>query len=110
MFANDDGLAAQLDAAGRAVGEKLWRMPLGDAYDRLIDSTVADVKNISGAREAGSIVGAQFLKRFVATPNGRISTSPAWPGQARPRDRAEGRHRLRRSACSTASSRINFET
>jgi len=65
FYANDDALAAQLDAAGKSVGEPLWRMPLGDGYDRLIDSTVADVKNISGGREAGSIIGAQFLKRFV---------------------------------------------
>jgi leucyl aminopeptidase len=65
FYANDDELAAQIDAAGKAVGERLWRMPLADGYDRLIDSTVADVKNISGGREAGSIIGAQFLKRFV---------------------------------------------
>jgi leucyl aminopeptidase len=65
FYANDDELATQLDAAGKAVGEPLWRMPLADGYDRLIDSTVADVKNISGGREAGSIIGAQFLKRFV---------------------------------------------
>jgi len=65
FYANDDELAAQIHAAGKAVGEPLWRMPLADGYDRLIDSTVADVKNISGGREAGSIIGAQFLKRFV---------------------------------------------
>lgn len=64
MFANDDTLAAQLDAAGKASGDKLWRMPLGPAYDKLIDSPVADIKNI-GPREAGSITAAQFLQRFV---------------------------------------------
>jgi leucyl aminopeptidase len=64
MFANDDSLAAQLDAAGKASGDKLWRMPLGNNYDKLIDSPVADIKNI-GPREAGSITAAQFLKRFV---------------------------------------------
>jgi leucyl aminopeptidase len=64
MFANDDTLAAQLDAAGKASGDKLWRMPLGAAYDKLIDSPVADIKNI-GPREAGSITAAQFLQRFV---------------------------------------------
>jgi leucyl aminopeptidase len=65
MFANDDELAERLAAAGNAVGEKLWRMPLGDSYDRLIDSDAADVKNIAGDRGAGSIIGAQFLNRFV---------------------------------------------
>ncbi|MDP9163436.1 MAG: leucyl aminopeptidase [Pseudomonadota bacterium] len=64
MFANDDGLAGQLDAAGKASGDKLWRMPLGEAYDRLIDSPIADIKNV-GPREGGSITAAQFLQRFV---------------------------------------------
>ena len=64
MFANDDGLADQLLAAGREVGDKLWRMPLGDAYNKLIDSQIADMKNV-GPREAGSITAAQFLARYI---------------------------------------------
>lgn len=64
MFCNDDGLAAQLAKAGEAVGETLWRMPIGEAYDKLIDSAIADIKNV-GPREGGSITAAQFLKRFV---------------------------------------------
>jgi leucyl aminopeptidase len=64
LFANDDGLAAQLDTAGAAVGERLWRMPMGDVYNKMIDSPIADIKNI-GPREAGSITAAQFIKRFV---------------------------------------------
>ena len=64
MFANDDGLAAQLTAAGAAAGDPLWRFPLGDAYNKLIDSPIADMKNV-GPREAGSISAAQFLQRFV---------------------------------------------
>jgi len=64
LFANDDGLAAQLLSAGLAVGDKLWRFPLGEAYDRLIDSPIADIKNV-GPREAGSISAAQFLQRFI---------------------------------------------
>ncbi len=64
IFANDDSLAAALIAAGSAVGDPLWRLPLGDAYDKLIESPIADMKNV-GPREAGSVTAAQFLKRFV---------------------------------------------
>ena len=65
MYSTDDKLAKQLGAAGEAVGEKLWRMPLHASYDKLMDSDAADIKNISGGRDAGSITAAQFLKRFV---------------------------------------------
>ena len=64
LFANDDTLADRLIAAGGAVGESVWRMPLGDAYDRQIDSDIADMKNVGG-RDAGSITAAQFLQRFI---------------------------------------------
>jgi leucyl aminopeptidase len=64
MFSNDDGLAARLAEAGMATGDKLWRMPMGDAYDKLMDSPIADMKN-SGPREGGSITAATFLGRFV---------------------------------------------
>jgi leucyl aminopeptidase len=64
LFANDDALADGLLAAGKSAGETVWRMPLADSYDKLINSDIADVKNI-GDGNAGSIVGAQFLKRFV---------------------------------------------
>ncbi|MBL8697375.1 MAG: leucyl aminopeptidase [Alphaproteobacteria bacterium] len=65
LFANNEDLAAGLLAAGRATGEKLWRMPLGDVFDRQIDSDAADVKNIAGDRAAGSTIGAVFIQRFV---------------------------------------------
>ena len=64
IFANDDKLASALLKAADESGDKLWRQPLGDAYDRLIDSPIADMKNV-GPREAGSITAAQFLKRYV---------------------------------------------
>jgi leucyl aminopeptidase len=64
LFANDDALADALFKAGKTSGETVWRMPLADAYDKLINSDIADVKNI-GDGNAGSIVGAQFCKRFV---------------------------------------------
>jgi leucyl aminopeptidase len=66
MFSNDDGLAAQLTAAGTESGDKLWRMPLGDPYDKLIESPIADMKNV-GPREGGSITAAVFLQRFIET-------------------------------------------
>ncbi|KHS48100.1 MULTISPECIES: leucyl aminopeptidase [Novosphingobium] len=64
MFANDDDLAAKLDAAGKASGDKLWRFPLGPSYDKLIDSPIADMKNV-GPRYGGSITAAQFLQRYI---------------------------------------------
>ena len=64
MFSNDDGLAGKLDAAGKASGDKLWRLPMGDAYDKIMDSQIADMRN-SASREGGSITAACFLGRFV---------------------------------------------
>lgn len=64
LFANDDALAQAITAAGKATGETVWRMPLGEAYDRMLKSDIADMKNIGG-RPGGSITAAQFLQRFV---------------------------------------------
>jgi leucyl aminopeptidase len=64
LFSNDDALAGQLASVGEVTGEKLWRMPLGKEYDKMIDSRFADMKN-TGGRSAGSITAAQLLKRFV---------------------------------------------
>ncbi|MGL3606659.1 leucyl aminopeptidase [Rhizobium sp. G187] len=64
LFSNDDALSEKLLAAGLSTNERLWRMPLGKDYDKMIDSKFADMKN-TGGRHAGSITAAQFLKRFV---------------------------------------------
>jgi leucyl aminopeptidase len=64
MFTNNDELATKLIAAGLASGEKLWRMPLSPAYEKLIESRFADIKN-SGGRLAGSSTAAHFLQHFV---------------------------------------------
>jgi leucyl aminopeptidase len=64
LFSNSDDLADKLLAAGKSSGDLLWRFPLSKAYDKLIDSPIADMKNI-GARGAGSITAAQFLQRFI---------------------------------------------
>jgi len=64
LFTPDDQLASDLLKASKESGDKLWRMPLAEPFDRLIDSPIADVKNV-GPREGGSITAAQFIKRFV---------------------------------------------
>jgi leucyl aminopeptidase len=64
MFGNDDRLCDRLTRAGQATGERVWRMPLGPEYDKLIDSKFADMKN-TGGRWGGSITAAQLLARFV---------------------------------------------
>jgi leucyl aminopeptidase len=64
VFSNDDDLAGKLTAAGQASGDKLWRLPMGAVYDKMIDSPIADMKNM-GARYGSSITAAQFLQRFI---------------------------------------------
>ena len=64
LFSNDDGLSDRLLSCGKEAGDPLWRFPLGDAYDKLLESHIADMKNIGG-RYAGSITAAQFIKRFI---------------------------------------------
>lgn len=63
-FSNDDGLSDNLLAAGKTAGDPLWRFPLTAAYDKQINSPIADMKNVGG-KGAGSITAAQFLKRFI---------------------------------------------
>ena len=64
LFSNDDKLSERLAKAGEASGERVWRMPLGPEYDKMIDSKFADMKN-TGGRWGGSITAAQLLQRFV---------------------------------------------
>lgn len=64
LFSNNDKLAKELEEAGEATGEKVWRMPLAPGYDKLIDSKNADMKNIGG-RFGGAITAAQFIQRFI---------------------------------------------
>ncbi|AKK19945.1 leucyl aminopeptidase [Candidatus Liberibacter africanus] len=64
LFANNDTLSEQLLSSGLSTGELLWRMPMSEEYNKLIESKFADMKNIGG-RGAGSIVAAQFLEKFV---------------------------------------------
>ncbi|MEM0898622.1 MAG: leucyl aminopeptidase [Pseudomonadota bacterium] len=64
IFSNNDELAEKLTGAGKSSDEKVWRLPLGVEYDKMIDSKFADMKN-TGGRWAGSITAAQFLQRYV---------------------------------------------
>ena len=64
VFSNDDDLCKAFLKAAEAEGEGAWRMPLGQAYDDMLKSRIADMKNIGG-RAAGSVTAAQFLQRFV---------------------------------------------
>ena len=64
MFVNDDKLSDELQSASRTTGEKVWRMPLDKAFDKMMDSKNADMKN-TGSRWGGSASAAAFLQRFV---------------------------------------------
>ena len=64
MFCTDDTLAARLTQAGQTTGERVWRMPLGPEYDKMIESRFADMKN-TGGRFGGSITAAALLQKFV---------------------------------------------
>ena len=66
VFSNNDELIRQLEAAGQATRERLWRLPLWSDYDKYLDSDVADVKNFSGKPEAGAISAAKFLEVFTS--------------------------------------------
>ena len=65
LFSNNDKISDQLFKAGEKVGEKVWRMPLNDNYDTLINSKKADMQNINYVGGAGSTTAAQFLQRFI---------------------------------------------
>ena len=65
LFSNNDKLSKQLINAGKSVEEKLWRMPLNENFDKLINSKNADMQNINYVGGAGSTTAAQFLQRFI---------------------------------------------
>jgi leucyl aminopeptidase len=65
LFSNNDELSNKIFNAGKKVNEKVWRMPLHENYDKLINSTIADIQNINYSGGAGSITAAQFLQRFI---------------------------------------------
>ncbi|MFA5040459.1 MAG: leucyl aminopeptidase [Bdellovibrionales bacterium] len=87
LFSNDDMLSEQLTKAGKSVEENLWRFPMGEAYDKKLDSPVADMRNVADNGEGGSITGAQFIQRFVkkGTAWAHLDiASVAWQDKDRP--------------------------
>ena len=97
MFSNDDALAQKLSAAGRRPARRCWRLPLDEAYDKLIRSDIADMKNIGG-RPAGSITAAQFIQRFV-NKQALGASRHRRHGLEHARTRRACRRARRRSAC-----------
>ena len=67
LFSNNDDLSNKIFKVGEKVKEKVWRLPLHKNYDKLINSTIADMQNINYSGGAGSITAAQFLQRFVTS-------------------------------------------
>lgn len=86
LFANDDDLAKQIQDSGKKTMETTWRLPLGEEYDEMINSDIADMKNVGGARGAGSTTAAQFLQRFVGkTKWAHLDIAGvAWKGKGNP--------------------------
>jgi leucyl aminopeptidase len=84
-FANDEGLAADLLAAGERVHDPLWRLPLWGGYGDMLKSDVADLNNAPDGGFAGAITAALFLGRFVpdGTPWVHFDTF-AWRPTAKP--------------------------
>ena len=85
LFANDQRLADELGAIGRAQGEPLWQLPLVPEYRDDLKSPVADLKNVGGGN-AGSITGALFLQEFVdGTPWAHLDIAgPSFADKDRP--------------------------
>jgi leucyl aminopeptidase len=65
LFSNNDKMAEAIAKSAERVGEPVWRMPLGEEYDKMINCDIADMQNVGEGREAGSTTAAQFLQRFV---------------------------------------------
>ena len=88
IFSNNDELATQLTQAGEVEQEPVWRLPMGGQFDRLLDSTIADMRNNGNKlRIGGASVAAQFLYRFIEndTPWVHIDIAgTAWTGEGQP--------------------------
>ncbi len=86
LFSNDDKIAKQIEEAGKKTGETVWRLPISEEYDKMIDSDIADMKNVGSGRGAGSTTAAQFLHRFIGkTPWAHLDIAGVtWRGKGDP--------------------------
>ena len=84
VFGADQRLVERLLEAGLGVGEHLWQLPLVEEYRRLLDSSLADLKNITGTRHGGAITAGLFLKEFVQhTSWAHVDLASAWSSSER---------------------------
>jgi leucyl aminopeptidase len=85
LFSNDEDLAGDFEAAANEVTDPVWRMPLWDAYDEMLNSEVADLSNAADSPLAGAVTAALFLRRFIpeGTPWAHLDTF-AWQPAAKP--------------------------
>lgn len=90
FFANDDALAAEFAQASLETSDPIWRMPLWDAYDSDMDSSIADLKNTGDGAFAGAIFGALFLRKFVSAPVWAHFDVFAWAPKEKPARPAGG--------------------
>ena len=86
VMANDDALAGRIMAAGDAAGERYWQLPMDAEYGKLMKGELADLKNVSGTPEAGTVTAAKFLEEFVdGTPWVHLDIAgTAWDNKGKP--------------------------
>ncbi len=86
LFSNNDKLSKQIEESGKKTGETVWRLPVSTQYDEMINSDIADMKNVGSGRGAGSTTAAQFLHRFIGkTPWVHLDIAGvAWRGKGNP--------------------------
>ncbi len=86
VMANDDALAGRVMAAGDAAGERYWQLPMDAEYGKLMKGELADLKNVSGTPEAGTVTAAKFLEEFVdGTPWVHLDIAgTAWDNKGKP--------------------------
>jgi leucyl aminopeptidase len=107
MFATDDALAAEIEAAGLAVGDPCWRMPFWPGYERMLESQIADVNHVSDGPFAGSVTAALFLKRFVKQAKAYVHFDMfAWVPSERPGQPKGGEAQMARALYEVLKNRL----
>ena len=106
-FTNDDSWAAALDTAAAATHDPVWRLPLHDGYDSWLDSPIADLNNVSAKPQAGAIVAALYMRRFLApnTPWLHFDLY-AWNDSTRPGRPEGGEIQAMRAVCAAIEAKL----